>query len=242
MTDEGKPVAGDGQKEHDEPPTTPQGIPQQGDAGTADTSGNGSDDSESRRGQVRFQDPDSATPREPTLAERRARIAAEKRREEQEAAELEAAERRTRLRRRVMVGSGATVGVVALVAAFYSGSAYSEERDAMTATCTATNPQNGEVIAQPDEYCDENYARTHGGVYDHVGGFWVMPMFFGGGGPGQYRYSYTPSGVGSPAPGQAVSTPNFTQPGAGTKVATKSGATIQRGGFGIGGKSGSSGS
>ena len=71
MTENGKPVADDGAHEPEE-----QGAQEQG----------------PRQGRIRYQDPETTQAREPTLAEQRARIAAEKRREEQRQAELAAAE------------------------------------------------------------------------------------------------------------------------------------------------------
>ncbi|QGK71942.1 hypothetical protein GIY23_00635 [Allosaccharopolyspora coralli] len=187
---------------------------------------------------MRFQDAETATPREPTLAEKRARVAAEKRRDEKEQAEVAEATRKSDQRRKVLIGSGVTVGVVALVAAFYSGSAYSTQKNAVEAQCTVQ--RGGETIAQPDEHCDENYARENGGQF--IGGMWMMPIFLPGGGfggypqPGQYRYSYSSPGTQGTAPGQRVANPNFNAPSGNTKVTTKSGSTVQRGGFGIGNK------
>jgi hypothetical protein len=224
-TGKGRPLADDEQPEgQEEPSTTPWGMPRP--------------DGTRRHGEVRYQEPGSTTPREPTLAEQRARERAEQRREEAAAAELAAAERKTAVRRRVMIGGGVTVGVVAMVAAFYSASAYSEQRDAMTATCTGD--QGGQTIAEQDQFCDQNYVTSHGG---HMGnGVYFMPIFLPGGGIGgwnQYRYSYSPSGSPIPTPGQTVSHPDFSQPSTGTKVSTRSGSVIQRGGFGIGSRSGS---
>lgn len=225
MTGNGKPG--------EEPPTTPQGVPEQGWQQPV----NGE---EPTRGQMRYQDPESTTPREPTLAEQRARKAAEQRRQEAEAAARAEAERKTQARRRVLIGGGATVGVVALVAAFYTGSAYSAEANAATAVCSSTDQAN-QTTAEADQDCDENYVRTHGGHYDSHTGLFFLPFFLPGGGTGwhQYRYSYMPSGSTIPSPGQRISTPNFTKPDASTMVKTRSGSTIQRGGFGISGKSGS---
>jgi hypothetical protein len=210
--------------------------------GAGPSEGAGADSAE-RRGQMRFQDAETATPREPTLAEKRARMMAEKRREEEETARIAAATRKTEMRRKMMIGGGVTVGVVALVAAFYSAVEYSNQANAMQASCTAVNPATNEPLVQPDEYCDQEYARTHGGHYDSHSGLWLMPLFLGGGHfgpPAQYRYSYSPSGTAVGAPGQKLSSPtNYTKPGAGTRVTTKSGTTVQRGGFGIGNKGGS---
>lgn len=195
---------------------------------------------------MRYQDPETAVPREPTLAEQRARERAEQRRAEEEAKALAEAERKSDARRRLMVGGGVTVGVVALVAAFYSGSVYSQQKNAQRADCTATHPETGQTIAQPEEYCDPAYRQEHG-VHDPHTGMFLMPLFLPGGGPGplvgpgQYRYSYSPAGSPAPSPGQRVSNPNFTKP-SGSEIKTKSGTTIQRGGFGLNSKVGGSGS
>ncbi|GAA4611437.1 hypothetical protein GCM10023108_03710 [Saccharopolyspora hordei] len=226
MTEDGKPVA-DEQSGGGTPPNQPEDEQPTAEPG---------------RGQIRYQDPDTTTPREPTLAEQRARIAAEKRREEKERAELEAAAEKSQKRRRVMIGGGVTVGVVALVAAMYSASEISNEANASQQYC-ATD-QNGQPgVRDQDQYCDEQYVTSHGGY--HSGGMFFMPIFLPGGGIGgyhSYRYAYTPAGVtappvGSPAPGGS----SFTKP-SGSTIKDTSGKTIQRGGFGISGKSGSSGS
>ncbi|MFR9729084.1 hypothetical protein ACL03H_07640 [Saccharopolyspora sp. MS10] len=190
------------------------------------------------RGRMRYQD-DSTTPREPTLAEKRARVAAEKRQEEQARAELAEQERKTQVRRRVMVGGGVTVGVVALVAAFYSGSAYRAEQTAVQEFCATGQ---GPATVQNPDLCDENYVQSHGGYSS--GGMFFMPIFLPGGGFGgynSYRYGYTQPGTTAPPVGQPVSNPSFTKP-AGTNITNTKGQTVQRGGFGINSKSGSSGS
>jgi hypothetical protein len=210
-----------------EQPPTPHGTPHP-------------EDETRPHGTIRYQDPHSTTPREPTLAEQRAREQAQQHREQEAAAELAAAERKTRVRRRVMIGGGVTVGVVALVSAFYSAAAYSESRDSMIATCTE---QDGTTtVAEQDQLCDDGYVTSHGGHVDHNTGMYFLPIILPGGGFGgfhQYRYSYSPSGSPVPSPGQTVLHPDFTRPSSGTKVSTKSGSTIQRGGFGISSKSGS---
>lgn len=199
-----------------------------------------SEDETHPRGTIRYQDPHSTTRREPTLAEQRAREQAQRHREQEAAAELDAAERKTRVRRRVMIGGGVTVGVVALVSAFYTAAAYSEGRDSMIATCTG---QDGtRTVAEQDQLCDESYVTSHGGHLDHNTGMYFMPIILPGGGFGgwnQYRYSYSPSGSPVPSPGQTVFRPDFTRPSSGTRISTRSGSTIQRGGFGISSKSGS---
>ncbi|PKW13596.1 hypothetical protein [Saccharopolyspora spinosa] len=224
MTEDGKPVADDEQPH--------------GDAGTPAQPLSPQPSEEAGRGRIRHQDPEHTTPREPTLAEQRARIAAEKRREDEHRAELEAAADKTKKRRRLMIGGGATVGVVALVAAMYTASEVSSEANAVTQYCAAD--QGGQAVAANDENCDENYVRSHGGYVDHSSGFIFMPLFLGGPPAPQYRYAYTSPG--SPAPSVGSSTGGtFTKP-ADSTIKTKSGSTIQRGGFGISSKSGSSGS
>ncbi|GAB2653079.1 hypothetical protein GCM10027271_09170 [Saccharopolyspora gloriosae] len=234
MTEDGRPLADqDGPQRSDQPST----------GGSADdvtqaNAGGEQQDAGQARGRMRYQD-ESTTPREPTLAEKRARIAAEKRQEEQAQAALAEQESKTQKRRRVMVGGGVTVGVVALVAAFYSGSAYSAEQNAVQEYCAAE--KQGEVAQNPD-LCDENYVREQGGYSS--GGMFFMPIFLPGGGIGgynSYRYGYTPPGAPAPTPGQTVSGGSFNKP-ADANIKNTKGQTVQRGGFGISNKSGSSGS
>lgn len=183
------------------------------------------------RGRVRIQDPKTAAPREPTVAEQRAREHAEQRKTEQEREAVAEAARKTRPRRRVLIGGGATVGVVALVAAFYTAA----QPEEYTATCTVK--QGNQDVVVEEKYCSEQYAQSHGGHYNPVGGFWFIPLGMPGGG-GQYRYNYTPAGAPTGSVGQSVpSGGSFTKPDSG-EVKTKSGSTVQRGGFGIGNKSG----
>lgn len=202
-------------------------------------------------GQVRYQDPDSTQAREPTLAEKRARVAAEKRQQEQEAAERAAAEHRSRKRRRAMIGAGATVGVVALVAATYTGSEYANAKNEVEQYCAAdgqaAEPTEGDSSGQPgerseDQNCDPEYVQNNGG---HVsGGMFFMPFFLPGGGIGgynQYQYGYTQPGQTAPRVGQTAPSGSFNQPSGNTIKDTK-GSTVQRGGFGINSKSGGSGS
>ncbi|GAB3286123.1 hypothetical protein [Parasphingorhabdus pacifica] len=200
---------------------------------SGENTGEQSGDTGEQPGRMRFQDADTTTPREPTLAEHRARIAAEKRQEEK----LAEAERKTEKRRRVMVGGGVSVGVVALVAAFYSGSAYSAEKNAVSQYCAAE--QGGNAVAKEENLCDEEYVEENGGYTN--GGMFFMPFFLPGGGVGgynQYRYGYTSPGAPAPTPGSTVSNPSFNKPSNAT-IKNSKGATVQRGGFGIGNKSGS---
>jgi len=178
-------------------------------------------DAPPRRGQVRYQDPATAHPRPPSLAEQRARQVADRKAEEVELAETAAAERKRKLRRRLLIGSGVTVGVVAIVSIWYAASRPKE----VTAYCVADDD-----VVNDDSYCDEQYVSGSGGY--HSGGF----FFIGG---RQYHYYYG----GNPTPlGQRVSGGSTVLP-QGKAVTTRSGKSIQRGGFGIrGGSSKSSGS
>jgi hypothetical protein len=186
------------------------------------------DAEETRRGQIRFQDPETTKPRAPSLGEQRARRRALEQEAERESAEIERVERKSRLRRRILIGSGVTVGVVALVAVWYSAAT----PDEVTAHCVS----NDDVLAQDENVCDENYVTSHGGY--HSGGFFFLPI--PGGGVNQYHYNYG----GNVGPGGRVTGGSFTAPSGRTTVKTSSGKTVQRGGFGIssGGKGGSGGS
>lgn len=174
-------------------------------------------------GTMRFQDRETTTARPPTLAEQRARQQAEQELAEQRAA----AEARAAGRRRVMIGGGVTVGVVAVVGAWY----LLASPDTVTAHCTAASGSQADTIVN-DQYCDESYVTQHGGHISN--GFIFLPL--PGGGYQQYRYYYGGSG----SIGQRVTGGSFTAPDNAT-VRTNSGKTIQRGGFGIrGGGSGGS--
>ncbi|WP_409461794.1 hypothetical protein [Amycolatopsis sp. GA6-003] len=178
-------------------------------------------------GSMRFQDANTQ-PRQPSVAEQRARkqALADQERERQAAvAAREAADAKAATKRKILIGSGVTVGLVGLIATFYTIAKPKE----VTAVCTDANG-----VIQDDRNCDENYAVSHGGHYS--GGFWFIPLP-GGGGYTQYRYNYGGTG----GIGQHVSGGSFTAPSGNTNVSTKSGTSIQRGGFGISGKSGTSG-
>ena len=178
------------------------------------------------RGSMRFQDAETAKPREPTLAEQRARrkaLADEERREAEEAQAREEAERKAGTRRKLLIGSGVTVGLVGVVAAWYVVGT----PDEVSAVCT---DESG--VVQPDENCDDSYATTRGGYYNSSTGFWIIPF---GTGFRQYRYNYGGTGtVGAP-----VSGGTYTKPSGNTTIKSSSGKTVQRGGFGISGKSSS---
>lgn len=193
------------------------------------------DHREPSTGRMRFQD-ESTTPREPTLAERRAREQAARREEEAERRQAEDAERSRKKRKRILVGAGVTVGVVALIAVGYS---VAQPDDEVQARCV--DEQTNVVVD------DANCATpvNTGGSYYGGGGIIPYPIFIGGGGR-QYRYNYGGSGN----IGQPVSGGTATVPKGGTRVTTPSGKTVagssgsgsvSRGGFGVS-NSGSSGS
>jgi hypothetical protein len=185
-------------------------------------------------GSMRFQD-GSTTPREPTLAERRAREQAERRREaaERQAAEDEA--RGKKKRSRILVGAGVTVGVVALIAVGYAAARPEEE---VQAQCV--DEETNEIVD------DANCVTPVANDGYHGGGFY--PIFIGGGGR-QYHYNYGGSGT----VGQRVSGGTTSVPSGGTRVTTSSGRDISprasssssgvsRGGLGVSGGGSSSGS
>ncbi|MEQ3551251.1 hypothetical protein WIS52_12285 [Pseudonocardia nematodicida] len=172
-----------------------------------------------QRGRMRRQD-GSTTPREPTLAEKRARE--QKLRADREAVRL--AEARSKKTKRVLIGTGATVGVVALIAAVYAGSGGSE---AVEARCVDENN-----VVVPDDNC-ESGTESQGQVASGGGGFAFVPIFLGGGGR-QYHYNY--GGAGNV--GQVATGGNVAPPPSGTTVrSANTGSTISRGGLGVGGNS-----
>ena len=187
---------------------------------------NDPDDDAGVAGRMRFQD-ERTTPREPTLAERKARERALRR--QQEADEQRVAdEQRTRTkRRRIMVGAGVTVGVVALIAVGYTLAQPDEE---VQAQCVDDN----DVIV--DEANCITPATASSSTY-YGGGPGFYPIFIGSGGR-QYHYNYGGSG----GVGDRVSGGTTTVPREGTTVRTTSGrtATVSTSGGSSVSKSGSS--
>ncbi|MCO1581554.1 hypothetical protein M8C13_37975 [Crossiella sp. SN42] len=173
-----------------------------------------------RRGQVSHQDPSTTRARPPTLAEQRARQEAEQAELARRQAEIAEAERKAKLRKRLLIGGGVTVGVVALVAIWYAA----QQPDDVTARCV---DQNGVVV--DDDYCDDDYARSHG-ASGHSGGVFIYS--------GGRQYSYNYGGTGSY--GQKITGGSSVRP-KDANITTASGKSIQRGGFGIRGGGGSSG-
>jgi hypothetical protein len=198
--------------------------------------GDGSDGESSAeeraRGRMRFQD-ETTTPREPTLAERRAREIAERRAEEAERLEAEEQERSARKRKRILIGAGVTVGVVALIAVGY---VVAQPDDEIEAQCV---DEEGVIVDDSNCVTPAASSGTYGG-----GGFY--PIFIGGGGR-QYHYTYGGAGT----VGQRVQGGTTTVPKEGTRVSTSSGrpvagpsssGTVSRGGLGVSGGGSSSGS
>ena len=193
----------------------------------------GDDEERPEPGSMRFQD-DSTTPREPTLAERRAREQALRRQEAQARQAADDAERGQKKRRRILVGAGVTVGVVALIAVGYAVARPQEE---IRAQC---------VDEETDEIVDDSNCVTPvAGSGGYGGGFY--PIFIGGGGR-QYHYNYGGTGT----VGTRVSGGTTSVPADGTRVTTSSGrdvsprasssSGVSRGGLGVSGGGSSSGS
>ncbi|WP_191983920.1 hypothetical protein [Amycolatopsis eburnea] len=176
-----------------------------------------------KRGSMRFQD-SNTRPRQPSVAEQRARqqALAQEERDQELARQADA---KAATRRKILIGSGVTVGLVGLVATFYT---VARPTGNVTAVCT-----DGSGVIQNDDYCDESYVTSHHGYSS--GGFWFIPI--NGGGYQSYRYNYGGTGT----IGQHVSGGSYDPPSSRTNVTTKSGKSVQRGGFGISGKSGSTG-
>lgn len=192
-----------------------------------------SDDEES--GSMRFQD-GSTTPREPTLAERRAREQAQRRQEESARQAAQDAEDAKRRRRRILIGAGVTVGIVAVIAVGYVVAQPDEE---VQAQCVDEDTQ--EIV--DDSNCVTPVANNGGG---YGGG--IIPIFIGGGGR-QYYYNYGGTGT----VGQRVSGGTTSVPPDGTRVRSSSGrdvsprassgsSGVSRGGLGVSGGGSSSGS
>ncbi|WP_240009810.1 hypothetical protein [Lentzea sp. CC55] len=170
------------------------------------------------KGAVRQQQAGVTKARQPSVAEQRARAAALKAQQERFAAESAAFEKKRKTRKRLLIGGGVTVGVIALVAIWYAAASPKN----VTAQCT---DQNNVIV--DDDYCSDSYYRSHGGYSS--GGFIYI-------GSSSYRYNYGGSGT----VGQKVSGGSYTIP-KGANVTTKSGTSVQRGGFGVSSGSKSSG-
>ena len=158
-------------------------------------------------GRMRFQD-ETTAPREPTLAERKARERALRRQqEEQEQRDAEAQRSRTK-RNRVLIGAGVSVGLVALIAVGYAVAQPDEEVQA-------------QCVGEDDVIVDEaNCVTPASNTTYYGGGPGFYPIFIGTGGR-QYHYNYGGSG----AIGDRVSGGTTAVPREGTRVRTTSGRT-----------------
>ncbi|BBY96818.1 hypothetical protein AWC04_05210 [Mycolicibacterium fallax] len=182
----------------------------------------GPDDPQSREprthqvGGMRWQEPGVSVPRPPTLAEARAR---ERALRAQEAAEAFAAEQRATAearkagQKKVLMGTVAVVGLVGAVALGYQ---LLNNSDARTVQATCVRDGSDEVV--PDSYCASGHS-TGGGLFIFAGA------------PYRYYYGGSNQGIGSRATGGTLTVPS------GAVAKTKSGATVSRGGFGVGSKS-----
>ena len=184
------------------------------------------------QGSMRFQD-ETTRPREPTLAERKAREQAERRqREAAEQAEADAERSRTR-RKRILIGAGATVGLVAVIAIGYAIAQPDEE---VSARCV---DDSGVVVD------DSNCVTPAASSSPYYGGG-LYPVFIGAGGR-QYHYNYGGSGnVGQPVSGGTTTVPRdstrVTTTSGKTVSGSSSGSSVSRGGLGSSSSGSSSGS
>ena len=180
------------------------------------------------RGRMSFQD-ENTTPREPTLAERRARQQAERRAREEASARVVEEQAKSKKRKRILIGTGVTVGVVAVIAIGY---AIANAGDDVEARCVDDN----NVVVDDSNCVTPASSSTSGGYYHSGGG--LYPIFIGGGGR-QYHYNYGGSGnIGQVASGGSTVTPKDSA----TVKSGTSGKTISRGGLGVSSKGSSSGS
>ncbi|MGE3285713.1 MAG: hypothetical protein AB7J32_06365 [Pseudonocardia sp.] len=257
--DDQRGAAGDGRSEPAGPGTPP--TPAAGPDGPTDPRGvpayqpppgdvSGAPGPAVRPGRIRHQD-EHTRPREPTLAERRARDQARRRAIEEQIAAAQAADTK-RKRRRILVGTGVTVGIVAVIALAYAVS----DDDEVEARCVDENN-----VVVDDANCATPVAS---GSDTHYHGGGIYPIFIGAGGR-QYHYNYGGSGtIGQPVSGGTTSVPkSSTKVTSGTSGKTLSGGSsysysggssssssgsdsVKRGGLGVSGggskSSGSSGS
>lgn len=167
-------------------------------------------------GSIRWQEPGVTTPRPLTVAEARHREKMLRAQQDAEAfavAQRERAQNRKSTQTKVLMGSVAAIGLVGVVALGYQMS-----RPQPTVEATCVRDGSDEVV--PDSYC----ASGHPGV----GGLFIFA-----GMPYRYYYGGTNAGIGSKATGGTLQVPK------GAVAKTKSGTTINRGGFGVGGKTSS---
>ncbi|BBX26352.1 hypothetical protein [Mycolicibacterium alvei] len=160
------------------------------------------------RGSIRWQDPATATPRPPTVAEARQRDKAQKAREaaaQFAALQEQKARDRKAMGGKILMGSVAVVGVVGVVALGYQ----MLHKEEVAASCVKDG--SNEVV--PDSYCSSGHSGS-GGTFIYLGS------------PYRYYYGGNSGGVGTVARGGTLELPK------GTTAKTKSGTSISRGGFG----------
>lgn len=165
-----------------------------------------------RRGRMSFQDPETTVPREPTLAERRARELEDRRKQEAEEAWWDEQQKQAKRRKRMLIGGGVGIGLVAVIALAYAASG-----DDKTTTARCVDQSTNVVVS--DNNCTQPVANT-----THYGGGGFYPIFIGNGGR-QYHYTYGGSGT----VGQ-VETGGTTVPPRTGSVRTSSGSTVNVGG------------
>ena len=211
-------------------------------------------DDQPEPGRMTFQD-ESTTPREPTLAERKAREQLEKRRAEEQRLADEGAEKAGKRKKRILIGAGVTVGLAAVIGVGYLVSRSDNE----TARCT---DDDGVVV--DDANCVTPAASaSSGGGGGYYGGGGLYPIFIGGGGR-QYHYTYGGSGdLGQRVSGGTTVVPKDTtsvksytsgrtlsggsssvgsSSSGGSSVGSSGSGSVSRGGLGSSSSSGSSGS
>ncbi len=185
-------------------------------------------------GNMRFQD-GSTTPREPTLGERKARERVTRRRQEEaDRLQEQADERSARQRKRILIGSSVTVGLVAVIAIGY---AMAQPDEDVQAQCV----DPGGLVVDDSNCVTPAANTTH---YGGGGGF--FPIFIGGGGR-QYHYNYGGSGgIGQPVSGGTTTVPRdgvrVSTPSGKTVAGTSNSGSVSRGGLGSSGSGSSSGS
>lgn len=176
-----------------------------------------------QRGRVQRQEPGVTRPRQPSVAEARARDKSRKQAREAERAAAEAAAAKKRTRNRVLIGGAAVVGVAALVGGGYLAYLALSAPDDVTASCIRVEEDGDEVVVE-DSYCGT-------GRPGYVGDTSSVVLLAGW---PQYRYYYGGTAtIGSKPTGGTTVKPKNAQ------ITTKSGTVVQRGGLGskIGGGS-----
>ena len=203
--DEAKPEKPKHEKAEDD--TEAAGEPAAGTPAPGDESDEDETAEYTSGGSVSYQDAETTRPRPPKPAELRARKKYEDKQREIEEARLEAEAKRQKRNRR-LIGGAAAIGVVGVVAGL---GYWALSPSTVTAQC-AREDSAGQPVIVPDSYCTGHTAGLNG-------------FFFYGG--HQYRYYYGSSGsIGSRPIGGTTVAPK------GATITTKSGSTIQRGGFG----------